>query len=51
MLNDAEPLEDENESEDTDDEDDVLRDLPDVTETTKSSADPSSIFSSAGRQT
>ena len=51
MLNNAEPVEDDTESEDTDDEDDVLRDLPDFTETTKSSADPSSIFSSVGRQT
>ena len=51
MLNDAEPVEDDNESEDTDDEDDGLGDLPDFTETTKSSADPSSIFSSVGGQT
>ena len=51
MLNDAEPVEDDSESEDTDDEDDGLGDLPDFTETTKSSADPSSIFSSVGGQT
>lgn len=50
MLDDAEPVEDDSESEDTD-EDDDLGDLPDFTETTKSSADPSSIFSSVGGQT
>ena len=37
--------------EDTDDEDDGLGVLPDFAETTKPSADPSSIFSSVGRQT
>ena len=51
MSNDAESVEDDSESEDTDDEGDKVGDLPDFTETTKSSADPSSIFSSAGRQT
>ena len=51
MLNDAERVEDDSESEDTDDEDDGLGDLPDFTETTKSSVDPSSIFSSVGGQT
>ena len=51
MLNDSEPVENDSESEDTDDEDDGLGDLPDFTETTISSADPSSIFSSVGRQT
>ena len=51
MLNDAEPVENDSVSEDTDDEGDELGDLPEFTETTKSSADPSSIFSSAGRQT
>ena len=51
MANDAEPFEDDNESEDTDDEGDKVGDLLDFTGTTKSSADPSSIFSSAGRQT
>ena len=51
MLNDAEPVENDSESEDTDDEGDELGNLPDFTETTKSSADPSSIFSSVGRQT
>ncbi len=51
MSNDAESVGDDSESEDTDDEGDRVGDLPDFTETTKSSADPSSIFSSAGRQT
>ncbi|KAK4691720.1 hypothetical protein P7C71_g5341, partial [Lecanoromycetidae sp. Uapishka_2] len=50
-LDDAEPFEDKSESEDTDDESDRVGDLPEFTETTKSSADPSSIFSSVGRQT
>ena len=51
MANDAESFEDGSESEDTDDEGDKVGDLPDFTETTKSSADPNSIFSSAGRPT
>ncbi len=50
-LNDAGPVENDSESEDTDDESDGLGDLPDFTEITKSSADPSSIFSSVGGQT
>ena len=51
MANDAESSETNSESEDTDNEGDKVHDLPDFTETTKSSADPNSIFSSAGRQT
>lgn len=47
----AEPFENQSESEDDDDDSDKVGDLPNVTETTRSSADPSSIFSSAGRQT
>ena len=51
MANNAESFEDDSESEDTDELGDKVGNLPDFTESTKSSADPSSIFSSAGRQT
>ncbi|KAG8527363.1 uncharacterized protein KY384_007515 [Bacidia gigantensis] len=51
-LESAEPFDDESESDhEADMSDDDIGVLPHFTETTKSSADPSSIFSSAGRQT
>ena len=50
-LENAEPFDEESESEDDDDDSEGPADLPQFTASTISSADPSSIFSSAGRQT
>lgn len=50
-LNGTDYSEDQSGSSSDDSEEDEVRDLLDLTEATKSSADPGSVFSSAGRQT